>query len=550
MMADIIVVLIGVFVVLAYPLGFEPDVYSPAVTAAAVPGMTLLYAGFGVIVARRFAMAFSAAISPAGSPERPDVERLCTLYARWTVAYKAMLVLCAAAQIYVFHWPIMVYRTLGLGNTVFIHELLVLLPFFVTLFLGWASLYGCEKILRGGRAGFIGYFLFKLRFSVLLVAAPMLSLILMIEIVLHIPGSAVLVMIYPVTMWAALVFFVCGLFLLAPLFIRLVSGAKPLPAGPLRDRLQALSARSGVGFADVLVVGTRGWTISNAMVSGLVRPLRYIFLTDALVEALSPEEIEAVAAHEIGHCRHHHMAIFLLMTVGYLALALSTEELTASLGAAAPILAAVQSALSMAFFWFWMFGYLSRRFEKQADLYGASLVGAPEHLGSALEKVAAVNGGAKTVSTWRHFGVHQRVAYLIQARLDPSSTVVFARKMKAITAGILVAFLLCMVLAIVAAGRQFAGVDARKQTMDRERRATELVIEAVREYDAKNLGQAEMFLRRAIVLWPERTDWRMGLGDILVERSKFGEAHEVYQSALLDGPRDPYLRIELRKRLR
>jgi predicted Zn-dependent protease len=55
------------------------------------------------------------------------------------------------------------------------------------------------------------------------------------------------------------------------------------------------------------------WRISgrtrqaNAFVSG-VGAIRRILLTDTLISRLSTEEVEAIVAHELGHCALHHVA--------------------------------------------------------------------------------------------------------------------------------------------------------------------------------------------------------------------------------------------------
>src|SRR6185437_8635259 len=51
--------------------------------------------------------------------------------------------------------------------------------------------------------------------------------------------------------------------------------------------------------------------MGNAMVIGIVPWVRYVVFTDRLLEDFTPEEIEAVFGHEIGHIRHHHMLYYL-----------------------------------------------------------------------------------------------------------------------------------------------------------------------------------------------------------------------------------------------
>lgn len=108
-------------------------------------------------------------------------------------------------------------------------------------------------------------------------------------------------------LWAAAVF-LGGYALLAlvapiwlvPLFYRLT----PLPAGELSARLLALARRVGVPVTGVWVVDqSRKSRTANAAVTGLGHTRR-ILLFDTLLEGFTPEEIEAVLAHELAHQTH------------------------------------------------------------------------------------------------------------------------------------------------------------------------------------------------------------------------------------------------------
>src|SRR5205814_1459896 len=100
-------------------------------------------------------------------------------------------------------------------------------------------------------------------------------------------------------------------FVTMPWIVRLVLGLKPMPAGPLRDRLMAAARRLNFRCSDLLVWNTRSG-VANAMVVGLFPFLRYVMFTDRLLEELSPDEVEAVFGHEIGHVKHHHMVYYLV----------------------------------------------------------------------------------------------------------------------------------------------------------------------------------------------------------------------------------------------
>ncbi len=71
--------------------------------------------------------------------------------------------------------------------------------------------------------------------------------------------------------------------------------------GPLERRLRALAVRYGVGNAQILRMNMSKQTKkANAFVIGIGKTHR-IVVGDTLVENFTPEEIEFVVAHEIGH---------------------------------------------------------------------------------------------------------------------------------------------------------------------------------------------------------------------------------------------------------
>ena len=97
-----------------------------------------------------------------------------------------------------------------------------------------------------------------------------------------------------VGVWAAPV-------LLLPLFFRFV----PLSDGGLRGRLLALAEKAGVPALGVFEWHTSGRTSrANAALTGLGRTRR-IILSDTLISDYTPEEVEAILAHEMAHHVRH-----------------------------------------------------------------------------------------------------------------------------------------------------------------------------------------------------------------------------------------------------
>lgn len=200
-------------------------------------------------------------------------------------------------------------------------------------------------------------------------------------------------------------------FLFAPEILRRVLHTQPLPDSPLRRRLEALCRRTGMRYRDILLWRTQN-NMGNAAVMGLVPQVRYILLSDLLLERMDDEQIEAVFAHEVGHVVHSHMAWFvvffiiffggLLVAGEYLGGPLVDELKSLGLPEAAM---APMSVVGMAAGFLVLFGYLSRRFERQADVYAARTMEArrweppqphliPAHAAVALEPAGFPAHGA------------------------------------------------------------------------------------------------------------------------------------------------------------
>src|SRR5262249_54423023 len=194
------------------------------------------------------------------------------------------------------------------------------------------------------------------------------------------------------TLWAPLLAIVLlvGAFVCIPLLLRVFLGLQPLPEGPLRQRLMASARRLGFRFNDILLWDTRN-TTANAMVTGFVPFLRYVVLTDRLISELSEEEIEAVFGHEVGHVKHAHMLYYLgfllasvAAVVGVCNVLVDAVGLPEFVQTTWPglygwlsdyqLLTVAPLVLALALYIFLVFGFLSRRCERQADIYGCRTV--------------------------------------------------------------------------------------------------------------------------------------------------------------------------------
>ena len=90
---------------------------------------------------------------------------------------------------------------------------------------------------------------------------------------------------------------------IAPLFNRFA----PLEDGELRRRIEGLLARCGFASSGLYVMdGSKRSSHGNAYFTGFGRTKRIVFF-DTLIDRLTPEEVEAVLAHELGHFARGHI---------------------------------------------------------------------------------------------------------------------------------------------------------------------------------------------------------------------------------------------------
>lgn len=223
-----------------------------------------------------------------------------------------------------------------------------------------------------------------------------------------------------------------AIFLVAPAVIVRVWRTRPLHDGPLRASIEALCGRMKIRFREVLVWQT-GSVIANAAVMGLVGPVRYLLLGDALLERASERDIEAVFAHEAQHVRGHHIFYAMLFAICAAATCtLAAGGLCALSGITDERIEEFASIALLAVAWGGGFGWLSRRLERQCDVHSAWLMGqlpqaapgqspddmriTPEGAAAfahALQRIAIINGISTTQGNWRHGSIASRVEHVL-----------------------------------------------------------------------------------------------------------------------------------------
>ena len=209
--------------------------------------------------------------------------------------------------------------------------------------------------------------------------------------------------------WLILVFagamtaLMLGISFLYPVFSRIFNKFTPLEEGELKDRLTGLLEKHGYKVRAIQVMdASRRTSKSNAYFTGFGK-MKTIVLYDTLVQAMTPDEICAVFAHEMGHGLHKDtlknqlFSFAQMLILGVLAwLTLRTEGVFQSFGFdgvnygfALMLIMSVEFALIAPLFGL-VVNYFSRRAEYRADAQAVE-EGYAEALISGLKKLAREN---------------------------------------------------------------------------------------------------------------------------------------------------------------
>jgi len=194
---------------------------------------------------------------------------------------------------------------------------------------------------------------------------------------------------------------------IAPLFNRF----EPLGDEALQSRVQALMQRCGFTAKGLFVMdGSKRSAHANAYFTGFGAAKRVVFF-DTLLAQLTPGEIDAVLAHELGHFKHRHILkrivmVFALSGLGLAALGYGASQMWFYTGMGVlPSLNAPNDALALLLFTMLvplvtyftspLTSLRSRQDEFEADAYAAQHTQASD-LASALLKLYKDNASTLT----------------------------------------------------------------------------------------------------------------------------------------------------------
>ncbi len=257
---------------------------------------------------------------------------------------------------------------------------------------------------------------------------------------------------------------------IAPEPLRRIFRTSRLPASALRARLDELCRAAGTRYREVLLWNTN-YAMGNAAVMGLLPQIRYVMLSDLLLETMSDSEIEAVFAHELGHIVHRHTIWYVVFVVSVVVASTAVEAAVALIMHEMQLTAWASQAMDYTFagaivaLLILLFGMFSRRLERQADVYAAramqptsgqheprlrpvSPAGAAA-VASALYRAASINHIPVEARSFRHGSIAKRVRFLQDLSAHPERSTGFDRGMRFVYTLVL-GSLLCGAGALVA----------------------------------------------------------------------------------------------------
>ncbi len=406
-----------------------------------------------------------------------------------------------------------------------------LVLFFGYLCLMWTAGRPVYANVFGRRHGVSAFLAANLKINLALVL-PWLLLSLLFDLLQFVPLPALHALL--AAPWGEplliLLFFLLLLIFFPALIIRLW-GCTPMPAGPLRQQIEAFCRRHRIGYADIMLWPLFEGRLLTAGVMGIAGRFRYLLITPALLETMTPEEVEAVMAHEVGHVKRYHLQLYLLFFLGFglltqlatypfLAFLLNSDLFyqAVMLSGRSPVTALTVASstallLLMILYFRYLFGFFMRNFERQADLYALSAIGEAAPLIRVFEKIAWLGGKIRDLPSWHHFGIGQRIDFLRQSEADPRCIARHHRK---------VYTALTLFVVAMAAGAFFLA-----------RMPAELL------EGAPKTRFAEALLLEKTKAEPTNPLWYHYLGDLRFTLREFSGAQAAYEEALRLDPANP-----------
>jgi Zn-dependent protease with chaperone function len=436
-----------------------------------------------------------------------------------------LALLLFAANIYMLRLPLLFADVWLFSRIPTLLAVLFLGLFLAYLVIIWNFAYGIQKRYFPGvltRRRFIGS---NISFS-LPALLPWFFLSLFADLIQMLPPGPV--QRYFNTTSGEIVYILTFLIVVAifgPLLIKKLWGCRSLEPGVYRSRIQATCARAGLAYRDILKWDLFGGSMITAGVMGLVGRFRYILVTQALMDALDDDEIDAVILHEIGHVQQYHMLFYLLFFAGFIGCNFVFFEpmilllylagpvyqgfswLGIDKGDVYPALICLSLIGFFVVYFRFVFGFFMRNFERQADIHVYGFMRDASPLVSTFYKIASLSRQSIDKPNWHHFGIGERILFLKQCQEEPRLIARHHRRVKKMILGycLLIFSLFCLGYSISYGGAK----------------------DAFEQYVARAL------LFQQLAVDPENSDLYVFVGDYHYNEKAYDKAVAAYENVIL-----------------
>lgn len=449
-------------IVLAIVLAISISEAAPAEPVSHV-GWRLLLAIVATAIAPLFAATTSNAIVRSLRGETICRSETMHWFDRLRLVHAIVWLLVGAVVLQQLGWVRLVRFNWQLDRLILIDDLLVLMPLLASLLLSWVAFHRVACAVRpAARPSLAEYLAWQVRHHLALIMVPVL-----LVLAAHDVAQLAEPNLPPFAIASLLLLPVAGMVVFFPLVVRAVWKTEPMPNDALGNRLTAFAERTGFREGQWFIWNTDG-NMVNAAVTGLLRPWRYVFFSDALLERFTEDEIETVLAHEVGHIRRHHLAWRVLaIIVPVLAcfvfgrvfpeVPAVAMRLSTAIGLNGDLLAVVAGPIALLIYALTLFAAHSRLLEHDADLVAARLCAHSDADGSGyervahtLDKLACVGGPGHDTRSWLHPTITDRIGFLLDAAERPQAAKRFERRMAVghrcllVAAALLLALLLAL----------------------------------------------------------------------------------------------------------
>lgn len=395
-------------------------------TAAGTAAMTLVPAAAGSAV-MLYCSRRARRASAAGAQGDEDARRLSQFRTRASTAVNYSALATYAAALHLFGWSAMPAR-LGVAQWELPTRLVLAAPFLLSLVLAWIPLHYAHACTRGSGPTLRQQLSFNVRQYILTLLVPLAVIVGLMDLASAAAGAYGGAIVRQYAGGAVAGAAVLAGYALAPVLLVRLWKTTTLPPSPLRERLSELCRKASVKFRDIRIWETPGLMFLNAAVLGMTAQLRYVVVSRVLLESLPRPCVEAVFAHELAHAKKHHLAYYLVFALDFTLLMTVFERLSGAQELWPDIPYQCVTATAFLLYWGIGFGWLSRLFEREADMWGAEACGDAGLFASALAAITEMNGITPAARSWRHGSVRSRLEFVMRAAGDAKVREAFAAK--------------------------------------------------------------------------------------------------------------------------